>query len=77
MSEFTTVGGIARVLSDRMGRDVRPSDITNLFYRRCLPDLLCPILGGRRLIPVAMLAAIETKLREQRRFAPDKVGGAR
>ncbi len=69
MSEFTTVGGIARVLSDRLGLDVRPPDITNLYYRRLLPGVDCPIVGGRRLIPLDQLPAIEAKLRERGRFA--------
>ena len=29
----------------------RPRDISDLFYRRRLRDDLCPIVGGRRLIP--------------------------
>ena len=28
MSQYTTVGEIAKALSDRMGLDVRPADVT-------------------------------------------------
>jgi hypothetical protein len=65
MLEFTTVGGIIRDLSDREGVWVRPRDITDLFYKRLLPDERCPILGGRRLIPRDLVPVIEAKLRER------------
>lgn len=39
-----SVGDVARLLG------VRPSQITALFYSRKIPDDLCPIVGGRRLI---------------------------
>jgi hypothetical protein len=69
MIKYTTVGDIARGLSDQLGRDVRPADITNLYYRRILPDDHCPVVAGRRLIPLDMVPAIEAKLRERGRFA--------
>jgi hypothetical protein len=31
---------------------VRPRDISDLFYRRVLSDERCPVIAGRRLIPV-------------------------
>ena len=41
----------------------RPRDISDLFYRRRLPDDLCPIIAGRRLIPEDCLEAIGFALR--------------
>jgi hypothetical protein len=40
----------------------RPRDISDLFYRRQLRDDLCPIVGGRRLIPEDYLDMIATEL---------------
>lgn len=42
----------------------RPRDISDLFYRRRLRDDLCPILGGRRLIPSSYLEVIAMALRK-------------
>jgi hypothetical protein len=74
MLEFTTVGGIIRDLRERDAVSVRPQDITDLFYKRLLPDERCPILGGRRLIPRDLVPVIEAKLRERGLIKPD--GGA-
>ena len=41
----------------------KPQDITWLFYTRQLRDDLCPIVGGRRLIPLDYLPIIATALR--------------
>ena len=65
MSDYTTVGGAAREVADRVGVNVRPRDITDLFYKRLLPDDRCPVLGGRRLIPHDLVPVIEAKLRER------------
>jgi hypothetical protein len=40
----------------------RPRDISDLFYRRQLRDDLCPIVGGRRLIPEDYLDMIAAEL---------------
>ena len=40
----------------------RPRDISDLFYRRRLRDDLCPIVGGRRLIPEDYLDMIAAAL---------------
>lgn len=40
----------------------RPRDISDLFYRRRLRDDLCPIVGGRRLIPEDYLDMIAAEL---------------
>ena len=42
--------------------NARPRDISDLFYRRQLRDDLCPIVGGRRLIPEEYLDMIATEL---------------
>jgi len=44
--------------------NARPRDISDLFYRRRLRDDLCPIVGGRRLIPEDYLGAIALVLRQ-------------
>lgn len=53
----------------------RPRDISDLFYRRLLRDDLCPIVGGRRLIPETYLGTILSALRRERR--PLGCGGVR
>ena len=40
-----------------------PKDISKLLYDRKIPDELCPIIGGRRCIPVTLLPTIEKLLR--------------
>ncbi|MBN1341748.1 MAG: hypothetical protein JXQ73_03665 [Phycisphaerae bacterium] len=40
----------------------RPRDISDLFYRRRLRDDLCPIVGGRRLIPESYVETIAAEL---------------
>lgn len=40
----------------------RPRDISDLFYRRELRDDLCPIVGGRRLIPEDYLGVVAAAL---------------
>jgi hypothetical protein len=40
----------------------RPRDISDLFYRRRLRDDLCPIVGGRRLIPEGYVETIAAEL---------------
>jgi len=36
----------------------KPKDISDLFYRRELRDDLCPVVAGRRLIPLDYLELI-------------------
>ena len=40
----------ARILSEELGTEVRPREISDLFYERKVPELLGPMIGGRRLI---------------------------
>ena len=69
MNAYLTVSDAARELSLEHGVVVRPRDISDLFYRRELREDVCPIVGGRRLIPPAYLGAIETCL-QQRNLLP-------
>lgn len=57
MSQYLSVSEVARRL------DACPRDISDLFYRRALRDDLCPIVGGRRLIPESYILEIERALR--------------
>ena len=59
MDEMLSVGDVAR----RLG--VRPAQITDLFYKRHLRDDLCPIVGGRRLIPPSYITMIAMGLRRK------------
>src|SRR5262249_49482255 len=42
---------------------VRPRDISDLFYTRALDDQVCPVVGGRRLIPEYYVPVVEAVLR--------------
>jgi hypothetical protein len=64
-----TVSEVAR----RVGS--RPRDISDLFYRRDLPDDSCPIVGGRRLIPPEFVPVIVAALRERGCLPPPRDGG--
>ena len=55
-----TVAEVARTL------DVRPRDISDLFYQRVLDAKRCPIVGGRRLIPEDYVSVIEAALARRR-----------
>ena len=44
---------------------IRPRVISDLFYSRTLDDLVCPIVGGRRIIPHTYIPTIENVLRER------------
>ena len=56
--QFFSVSEIARRYS------VAPRVISDLFYSRRLDDERCPIIGGKRLIPIDYLSTIEVALRE-------------
>jgi hypothetical protein len=45
----------------------RPRDISDLFYKRALRDDLCPIVGGRRMIPTDSLEMIRMALKRNGR----------
>jgi len=59
MNKFLSVGDVARLV------DVRPAQITDLFYKRVLRDDLCPIVAGRRLIPPDYVRVIVMALRRK------------
>ena len=59
MQELLGVGDVARLLG------VRPPQITDLFYKGHLRDDLCPIVGGRRLIPPEYVSLIAMGLRRK------------
>jgi hypothetical protein len=46
--------------------DVRPRVISDLFYARVLDGRCCPIVGGRRLIPLDYLPVIAAVLQARR-----------
>ena len=53
---YLSVSQVARRLK------ARPRDVSDLFYRRRLRDDLCPIVGGRRLIPEGYLDMVAAEL---------------
>jgi hypothetical protein len=59
---FLSVSEVAR----RLG--ARPRHIADLFYQRRPDDKRCPVIGGRRIVPVDYLGEIEAVLREQGRL---------
>lgn len=69
--QHLTVSEVAR----RIG--ARPRDISDLFYTRSLRDDLCPIVGGRRLIPPSYVSVIAASLRRAgKAVRVDREGGA-
>ena len=65
MSDHMSVGEAADHLSRELGVTVNPRWITTLFYERRLRTDLCPIVGGRRLIPQSYLPMIAMALRRR------------
>lgn len=57
--EFLSVSEAARELG------AKPKHISDLLYQRELRDDLCPIVGGRRLIPRSYLPTIRHVLVER------------
>src|SRR5258707_4235080 len=58
MKECLSVSEVAR----RLG--VAPRVISDLFYQRRLSDDVCPLVSGRRLIPVEYVPVIERALQQ-------------
>lgn len=54
--QYLSVSAAARELG------AKPKHISDLLYQRELPDDLCPIVAGRRLIPRAYLPQIHEAL---------------
>jgi hypothetical protein len=67
-TDFLSVGGAANELSERLSQTIRPKWITTLFYDKELRSDICPIIGGRRLIPRDYLPVIATALRRHGRI---------
>jgi hypothetical protein len=57
--DFLSVSEVARQLG------TKPKTISDLLYQRDLRDDLCPIVGGRRLIPRSYLPTIRQVLIER------------
>ena len=69
MAAHLIVSEAARELTEVLGEQVKPRDISQLFYDRELRDDLCPIIGGRRLIPRDYLPEIVRALRRHRKIS--------
>jgi hypothetical protein len=67
MPEMVSVGEAARLCRARS-----PKDVTALFYRGELREDLCPIIGGRRLIPRDYLPVLEMVLRRRGWQLPER-----
>jgi hypothetical protein len=67
--KYRSVSEVARVLG------VRPRDVSDLFYQRLARDDMCPVVGGRRLIPACCVSEIEELLRERGLLSTAKQGG--
>lgn len=46
----------------------RPRDISDAFYDRVLDESVCPIVAGRRIIPLSYVPTIEALLRQRGRL---------
>ena len=49
-------------VADRIGGDVKPRDISDLFYQRRLRTDICPLIGNRRAIPEDYVPLIAAEL---------------
>ena len=63
MAGIISVSDLAR----RLG--VPPRRISDLFYQRVLRDEICPIVGGRRLIPETYVEEVGRALRHKASLA--------
>jgi hypothetical protein len=62
------MGDVLFTVSDLARRlDVRPREISDLFYARRLPESFCRLVGGRRLIPEESVPAIVAALARQKK----------
>jgi hypothetical protein len=68
VSELKSVGEVARAI----GQGARAVDITALFYRGSLREDLCPMVGGRRMVPDSYVHMIEAALRRAGKLALSK-----
>jgi hypothetical protein len=63
---------IVSEVARRLG--ARPKVMSDLFYLRKLNDEVCPVVGGRRLIPKSYLPVIEATLRDLGRLEVQHAG---
>lgn len=73
MTNVLSASDAAREISRRVGEEVRPRDITLLFYDRALPDNAAPVISGRRVIPESLLSDIVAALRARGRLPQSQV----
>jgi hypothetical protein len=64
-----TVGQAAREISSEFGVTVRPKVVSDALYAGALRDDLCPVVGGRRLIPRELLPNLVSALRRAGKLA--------
>ncbi len=67
--DLVTVSQAARALG------ARPRDISDLFYARRLDDSICPLLGGRRVIPCSYLGDIRYALVQCGKLPVEELAG--
>jgi hypothetical protein len=63
--DMLSVGEAATELTADLGTVVKPKWISTLFYDRELRDDMCPLVGGRRLIPRGYLPMIAAAIRQR------------
>lgn len=64
---YLSVSEVARQIG------ANPKDISNLFYQRKLRDDICPIVAGRRIIPIDYIEIIKAALKQHRRLVKKAV----
>jgi hypothetical protein len=64
VEEYLFVSQAVRELEKQFRIFVRPQELSNFLYRRGIPGALCPVIGGRRLIPIGALPLIAKALGE-------------
>jgi hypothetical protein len=71
-SDYLSISDAADELTQTHEQTIRPRWISDLFYLRELRGDLCPIVGGRRLIPRDYLPMIAMALRRRGWVAQSK-----
>lgn len=67
MTERVTVSEVARLLAVELGGEIRPREISDLFYQRTLAEQLGPLVGGRRMIALNDLPLVKAAVLARRR----------
>jgi hypothetical protein len=76
MRNDLTVSEVAGAISRETGVDVQPRHISDLFYRRALPEAIGPIVGGRRLIARKNLPLVREALSRHGKLGPGPTTGS-